>query len=336
MSATIRDVAKQANTSISTVSRVINKSPRISKETTKRVQKAIKDLQYFPNARGQSLARKRTGVVAFVAKVSRNTAFINPHLFEIMNGVQKALSKQNLTLSYVGWEEPSLDALKELIQSHGIDGVILHASMVRPSMAQYMVDSAFPHVIIGMPNFPSNVCWVDNNNILSGELAADHLLKLDRKNMAFIGGEKHDLISEIRLNGVEKVLKKASLVLKDTWIAKIASEPEAAALTIETWWKMKTTPNAIICANNSLALGCIRALNRLGVKIPQEVAVITFDDYPYAVITEPPTSSITIDVYDLGVQSARLLIEKMQKPNYHFQTYMTVPMLHQRASTTVE
>ena len=336
MSATIRDVAKHANTSISTVSRVINKSPRISKETTKRVQKAIKDLQYFPNARGQSLARKRTGVVAFVAKVSRNTAFVNPHLFEIMNGVQMALSKQHLTLSYVGWAEPSLEALKELIQSHGIDGVILHASMVRPAMAQYMVDSAFPHVIIGMPNFPSNVCWVDNNNILSGELACDHLLTIDRRNLAFIGGEKQDLISEIRLSGVEKSMKKASLVLKDAWIAKVVSEPEAAAGIVLKWWREPLKPDAIICANNSLALGCIRALNRLKVNIPQDVAVITFDDFPYAVITEPPTSSITIDVYDLGVQSARLLIEKMQKPNYHFQTYMTVPMLHKRASTSVE
>ena len=331
MSATIRDVAKKANTSISTVSRVMSQSPSISKETTKRVLKAIKELGYVPNTRGQNLARKRNGVVAFVTKVSKDTAFINPHLFEIMNGVQKALSEKNISMRYVGWEEPSPSALKELVEGHSVDGVILHASMVRPTMAQYMVDSGFPHVIIGMPNFPSNVCWVDNNNILSGELACDHLLSIGKRNLAFIGGEKHDLISEIRLSGVEKVLKKALLTLPEKWKAKVSSEPESAAAIIRSW--KDDLPDGIICANNSLALGCIRTLKELGVNIPQDVAVITFDDYPYAVITQPPTSSITIDVYDLGLQAAKLLLEKIAQPNVHFQSYITVPLLRQRAST---
>ena len=331
MGATIRDVAKKANTSISTVSRVINRSPNISKETTKRVLKVVKELNYVPNTRGQNLARKRNSVVAFVTKVTRDTAFINPHLFEIMNGVQKALSEHNIAMRYVGWEKPSPNALKELVEGHGVDGVILHASMVRPTMAQYMVDSGFPHVIIGMPNFPSNVCWVDNNNILSGELACGHLLSIGKKKIAFIGGEKHDLISEIRLSGVEKTLKKSLLTIQDAWIAKVSSQPESASAVIYSW--KNHLPEGIICANNSLALGCIRALKELNVKIPQDVAVITFDDYPYAVITQPPTSSITIDVYDLGLQAAKLLLEKIAQPNVHFQSYITIPLLRQRAST---
>lgn len=333
MSATIRDVAAKANTSIATVSRVINKSPNISKETIKRVHKAIKDLDYVPNTRGQNLARKRNGVVAFVTKVSKNTAFINPHLFEIMNGVQKALSEKNISMRYVGWEEPSPNALKELVEGHSVDGVILHASMVRPKMAQYMVDSGFPHVIIGMPNFPSNVCWVDNNNILSGELACNHLLSIGKRKIAFIGGQKHDLISEMRLTGVEKILRRALLTLPDKWKAKVNSEPENAAKVILNW--REDLPEGIVCANNSLALGCIRMLKEIGVNIPQDIAVITFDDYPYAIITQPPTSSITIDVYDLGLQATRLLLEKIAQPHVHIQSNITVPLLRQRESTLI-
>jgi DNA-binding LacI/PurR family transcriptional regulator len=95
-------------------------------------------------------------------------------------------------------------------------------------------------------------------------------------------------------------------------------------------------PSAIICANNTINLACINSLTDLGYKIPEDVAVITFNDYPYATITKPPTTVINIDVYDLGKQAAYFLVENIKKPNYQFQTYVTVPLLMIRESTQID
>ncbi len=334
MEVTIKDVARKAETSISTVSRVINKGPYISKEMAKRVNRAIKELNYTPNVRGRNLARKKTGIVAFFTRSDASTAFINPHLYAIMDGVQSALAKKQYTMTYVGYEQPTLANLKEVISSKSIDAIILHASALTKGMADYLIESKIPHTIIGVPPFPSNACWVDNNNILSGELAARHLYNIHKKQIGFLGGQFRDYISEVRLQGVQKELKKHSMFVPESWIFNTHSDHnEAKETVLDLYQKGGRLPNGLICANNAIALGALQALKILNVKIPEEVAVITFDDYPYATITDPMTTTITIDVHDLGYQAGRLVVEKIQKPEYHFQTYMTIPTLNIRKST---
>lgn len=334
MEATIKDVAKKANTSISTVSRVINKKPYISKDMAKRVHKAIRDLNYTPNARGRNLASKKTGVVAFFTRSNTSTPFINPHLYAIMDGVQKALIKKRFAMTYLGYENPKLDNLVDVITSKSIDGIIVHASALTKGMADFLDKSGIPHTVIGVPNFPSNACWVDNNNILSGELAARHLYAIGKEKIAFLGGEYRDYISDVRLLGVQKELRKHARVIPEKWTLKTHSDHKEAEDTVFKLFKESDShPNGLICANNTIALGALQALKDLSINIPETVAVITFDDYPFASITDPMTTTITIDVHDLGFQAGRLLIEKIQKPDYHFQTYMTVPTLNVRAST---
>lgn len=336
MDVTIKDVAKHANTSISTVSRVINKKRYISKELSKRVNRAIKDLNYTPNMRGRSLASKKTGLVAFFTRSDSNTAFINPHLYAIMDGVQSALRNKGYSMTYVGYEKPNLKQLIDVVSSKSIDGIVLHASALTKGMADYLVDTNIPHTVIGFPNFPSNVCWVDNNNILSGELAARHLYDIQKKSIAFLGGQHRDYISGVRLLGVKKELKKHSTHIPEKWILEMHSDHKKAEHAVINLFNLgNNPPNALICANNFIALGAIRALNSLQIDIPKDVAVITFDEYPFAEITEPMATTITIDVHDLGYQAGQLLIEKIHKPDYHFQTYMTIPRLNIRKSTSV-
>ncbi|MGS0972325.1 MAG: LacI family DNA-binding transcriptional regulator [Candidatus Izemoplasmataceae bacterium] len=333
MSVTIKDVARIAGTSISTVSKVVNGSPTISEATIKRVNDAIKSLNYVPNERGRNLARKSTKNVAFVTKVKRDMAFYNPHLFEVMTGAGKALSQRGYTMEFIGLNAPSIEEIKKIVDSKSVDGMMIHASALTPEIAKYIVKERFPHAVMGMPNFPNGVCWIDNDNNLSGQLAAKHLLSIERQKIAFIGGKQNDLISELRLEGVDEELGHHMMSLPKEYIVKTASTQEDGYQATIKLIKNHPEIDAIICANNILDLGCINALNDLGKKIPEEVAVVTFDDYPYAIITKPQTTAINIDVFDLGGQAARLLIEKINKPNYHFQSYITVPLLVIREST---
>lgn len=333
MSVTIKDVARIAGTSIATVSKVINNSPTISQKTIQRVNEAIKSLNYIPNTRARNLARKSTNNVAFVTKSKRDTAFLNPHLFEIMSGAQKTLAQKGFRMEFFGLKGPDLEIIKYIIDTKSVDGIILHASILTPEIAKYIVKSGFPHTVIGMPSFPSAVCWIDNDNELSGQLSARHLISLGKEKIAYIGGEKNDLISEIRLQGVLKELKEHILEMDNTYIIRTNSTHHDGYHATLKLLKLNPRPDAIICANNMIDLGCINALKDQKVNLPDDLAVVTFDDYPYAIITNPPTTAINIDVYDLGQQAAKLLMEKIKKPSYQFQTYMTVPLLVTRQST---
>jgi DNA-binding LacI/PurR family transcriptional regulator len=333
MSITIKDVARIAGVSPSTVSKVINQNHTISEPTIKKVESAIRNLNYTPNERARNLARKSTKIISFITLVKRDMAFVNPHLFEIMVGAQSALAQKDYSMEFIGIKHKSLELIQQLIESKHVDGLIVHASALTQEIARYIVKSKIPHSVIGMPNFPNGVCWVDNNNNLSGQIAAKHILAIEKEQIAYIGGKTNDSISELRLEGIKEELSHHNLKIEANHIIKTNSSFEEGYNATLKLLEQKPRPNAIICANNLLDLGCIKALNDLGIKIPDEIAVITFDDYPYSIITNPPTTAINIDVYDLGQQAARLLMEKIRKPNYQFQTYMTVPLLVTRQST---
>lgn len=333
MSSTIKDVARVAGVSISTVSKVINNSHTISEDTKAKVFETIKNLNYIPNERARNLARKSTKNVAFITLVKRDMAFINPHLFEVMIGAQNALSQRDYTMEFIGVKHKSLEVIENLVESKRVDGVIVHASAMNQEISRYIVKSKIPHAVIGTPNYPNGVCWIDNNNNLSGQLAAKHILSMDRTQIAYIGGKSTDIISEYRLEGMLQELKHSMVEISDSMIIKVDSSFKNGYNATIRLLDQNPRPNAIICANNLLDLGCIKALNDYSIKIPEDIAVVTFDDYPYAIITDPPTTAINIDVYDLGQQAARLLVEKINKPNYQFQTYMTVPLLVTRQST---
>ncbi|AUD65935.1 hypothetical protein BK011_09650 [Tenericutes bacterium MZ-XQ] len=333
MSATIKDVARIAGTSISTVSKVINGSPTISLPTVEKVQSAIKSLNYTPNKRAQNLAKKNTNIISFITKAKRDSAFVNPHLFEVMTGAQRTLFQRGYTMSFIGLKNSDLSVIKDLVENKSVDGMLIHASVITQEIAKYLSKINYPHIIIGMPDFPTSASWVDTNNELSGHLVAKHLIGLGREKIAFIAGEKKDLISEHRLQGVKKELTDNLVAINEDYFINTNSSISASYQVTMDLLKMDPRPNAIVCANNTIDLGCIAALNDAKVIIPDEMAVVTFDDYPYAAITNPPTTAINIDVYDLGQQAAKLLLEKIRKPNSSFQTFMTVPLLVIRKST---
>ena len=333
MAATIKDVAALAGTSTATVSKVINGSYSISQATVDRVHAAMRELKYTPNKRAQNFARKSSGSVAFVTTLERDTAFTNPHMFEIMSGVQFSLARKGYGMVLIDMAEGNCAAVEELMLQKSVDGVVFHAAIVTRELSQIVLKYEFPHVVIGTPNFPSKLCWVDNNNPISGELAAEHLLETGKRRIAYIGGYEADAISEARLKGVKTALGDAHLPLQAHLLLRGESAQSEGFRMTQELLAGSPRPDAIICANNELSLGCMKALSAAKVAVPDAMAVVSFDDYPYSRITDPPLTVVNIDVYVLGIQAGKMVIEKMRKPNLQFQTYITLPKLMVREST---
>lgn len=334
MGVTIKDVAKAAGTSVSTVSKVINGHYSISEETANRVRDVIKELNYYPSTSAQSFARGSTKIVTILTNLSPNTAFQNPHMFEIVAGLEETLRSKGYRLHLRGVDSTNAyDVAEEIISRRSADALAIHVSVMTHPLAGLLTKLRFPHIVLGMPNFESQVCWIDNNNIFSGTIAASYLLSQGYRKIAFIGGQYYDLGSSLRLQGVKQEIKNAGFQLDEQYIWLGDSTREDGFRMTAKLLDQKLLPDAIICANNYIAMGCVDALREKEMRIPDDIAVLAFDDYPFSQIIEPKLTVVDIDVRDMGKQAGKLLLDIVRHPNMQVQTYVTTSNIMERQST---
>lgn len=331
MGVTIQDVADAAGVSKATVSKVLNHSYTISEETARRVEAVIRELGYRPNRRAQSFASRATRTVLFMAQMQQGVGFANPHLFEILAGVEHSLSQKGYGLVVKQVSAQQLcENFDELMHSGYADGAIVHASAVSREAARLLARTQTPYIVIGMPDFANRLCWIDADNSVAGQIAAEHLLRCGYGRIAFIGGPREDTISAHRQKGALSVLggRMPEGCLRSEAPTSAGGETAAHALLA-----LPEPPDAVICANQYMAFGCVNALKAAGVKIPEEMAVITFDDFPFSRIMEPQLTVVDLDMYDMGEQAARNVLRRIRKPQLVVQSQSTLPVLIRRAST---
>lgn len=334
MGVTIKDVAEAAGTSVSTVSKVINGHYSISEETADRVRKVIKALNYYPSTSAQSIARGTTRIVTVLVNLSPNAAFRNPHMFEIIAGLEETLRAKGYRLHLRGVDATNVyDVAEEIISRRSADALAIHVSVMTHPLAGLLTKLHFPHIVLGMPNFESQVCWIDNNNVFSGTIAASYLLAQGYRRIAFIGGQYYDLGSSLRLQGVRQELQNAGFQLEDQYIWLGDSTRADGFRMTAKLLEQSPLPEAIICANNHIAIGCVDALLKKGMHIPADIGVMAFDDYPFSQITEPQLTVVDINVRDMGNQAGKFLIDIIRHPNMQIQTYVTTSNIMERHST---
>ena len=219
MGVTIKDVAEAAGVSISTVSKVLNGHYSISEKTAERVRGIMREMNYYPNANAQSFASGSNHTVVLLANLAPNAAFQNPHMFEIIAGLEEALCKRGYRLILRGTDATSACGIaEEIISRRSADAIAVHVGVMSHPLAAVLTRLQFPHIVLGAPDFDSQVCWIDNSNTYSGTVAASFLLSRGYKRLAFIGGKSYDLGSALRLQGVKQGLSNAGAKLEDQYI----------------------------------------------------------------------------------------------------------------------
>lgn len=334
MGVTIKDVAEAAGVSISTVSKVLNGHYSISEKTAERVRGIMREMNYYPNANAQSFASGSSHTVVLLANLAPNAAFQNPHMFEIIAGLEEALCKRGYRLILRGTDATSACGIaEEIISRRSADAIAVHVGVMSHPLAAVLTRLQFPHIVLGAPDFDSQVCWIDNSNTYSGTVAASFLLSRGYQRLAFIGGKSYDLGSALRLQGVKQGLSNAGAKLEDQYIWLGESTRADGFRMVENLLSQKELPDAIICANNYIALGCVDAVNKRGLRIPKDIGVMAFDNFPFSQIIEPPLTVVDINVRDMGTQAAKFLTDIMRHPNTQIQTYITTSDVIVRGST---
>ena len=334
MSVSIKDVAKKAGVSISTVSKALNDKSSVSSSTIERIKQTAEDMGYVPNSRARVFATKETKQIVFIADIPKDTAFYNPHVFEIIMGLQHSVSKSGYSLIVESVEKKeALEYISSLYKKNMADALVVHASIITKRLESLIVKSNLPHLIIGQPDYQSTLSWIDTDNTLSGAIAIRHLLKKDYYPVAFVGGKADDMISLHRFEGAERELKQNNLNFEGQYVLSTSSTIVSGMNAAKKILKMEKPPRSVLCANSVIAFGMMQELRNQKIKVPKDVAVMTFDRYPFSDFTEPRVTSVDMNMYEIGEEAGSILIKNLSHPNLRIQTFTSEPCIFEREST---
>ncbi|MBQ9210103.1 MAG: LacI family DNA-binding transcriptional regulator [Clostridia bacterium] len=332
MANTIYDLAKAAGVSIATVSRALNDHYAVSEETKKRVQALAEEMDYRPNARARCFAKQKSGNVLFITDLHRNVAFENPHMFEIMTGISQYLDEKNyaLLLKHATTKDgPQM--IKELMIREQADGVIIHAAILSKALAGMLHRLDTPHLVIGKPDFPTPICWMDVNHELAGQKAATYLLDRGYRRMVFLMGDQEtDKISAARRDGMLQMFAEEELSFTTLYGD---STYESGIYLAERALEMTERPEILLCTNNYLAMACLQVVRQRCLSVPEDIAIMTFDNYPFSMLTQPQLTAVEADMFDMGKEAARFILRKIRMPELQTQSYCTIPRIIERETT---
>ncbi|TJX67813.1 LacI family transcriptional regulator [Soehngenia saccharolytica] len=315
---TIKDVAKMANVSPSTVSRVISNSPRISEETAKRVKHCMKELGYYPNAIARSLANSVSNTIGLIMPIRPGETLLNPFFQEALRGIVRgatAYSYDVLLATFQGGED-EIDSMKKLISASKIDGVILMTSRVNDKAIKYLKEIDFPFCVIGSPLEEGEIFnHVDNDNITASYELTNHLIKEGKKKISIIAGDKNMIATVHRIKGYEKALNEVNYKVDENLIY-IGDFDEKTGYTYAKYlFDNKINPDAILATDDLVVFGVVRYLLERGIEIPDEVAVASFNNSILSRQFQIPITSVDIHADTLGEEAVKLLLENIEGGN---------------------
>jgi LacI family transcriptional regulator len=301
------DVAAAAGVSQPTVSRALRGDPRLSAETRRRVQKAAEALHYVPSTRGRSLATRSAGQIGIVV-----SDLGNPFYFEILDAVHEALREAETRMLVLTPDADGNVPLSRLVDG-SLDGVILTTTQLGSSLPGEMAERGFPFVLLNreVDDAPGDVCVADNAG--GAGLVAKELLNLGHREIAAIFGPETTSTGRDRERGFRDVLGASGIALgANRWRRGPFDFAVGRKLARTLLAADPSPPTAVFCANDILALGAIDEFSAHGIRIPQELTVIGFDDVAMASWRAFQLTTVSQNIYRMVRISTDLLLRRIE------------------------
>ena len=313
---TADDVAKLAGVSPSTVSRVISNNPRISEATRKKVLKCMDELGYYPNANARSLAIKKTGTIGIIIPTTSEDYFSNPFFTESIRGIIKGASNSgyDLLLSTNTEKGEELKIIQKFIKGSKVDGVILMTSKVNDECIKYLQMMDFPFSIIGSTNEKDEkINQVDNDNYLAAYELTNHIINIGRKRIAMIVGDIDLIVSKKRVKGYKKALMEAGIDFDENLLFSGSFDEKTGYDYARQISRIKPSRDGLIVAAGLVAFGAVKAFENLGIDIPRDIAIASFNNSTLAKHSNVPLTSVDINAIQLGRKAMDLLVDAIEK-----------------------
>lgn len=310
----IEQIAKLSGVSRSTVSRVINDDPNVSDKTRGKVWEVVKRLNYHPNAAARSLAAGRTRVLGLVIPMGVSTLFADPYFPLLIQGVSAACNAHDHSVMlWLAEPEYERRTIRQIMHSNLIDGVILASQLNDDPVGQALVEGQVPFILVGRNPTNDSLHYVDVDNLASTREAVTHLLRLGHRRIATITGPQNMIAGADRRAGYEAALRERGLPVEPELMVD-GEFTEAGGYAAMTRL-LPHRPDAVFAASDAMAVGAIRAVREAGLCIPEDIALVGFDDMPFAATTTPPLTTVRQPVYQTGAIAAETLIDLIEHPN---------------------
>ena len=317
MSVTIKDVAALAGVSTSTVSRVCNNNPAISRETADRVRKAMAELGYEPNVSSEPAAPQPIKMIGIVLPPSNKDGFENNFFLKAIRGVSQVCNqRQTASTIITGEDYPELlHSVKTLHLSGRIDGFILLYSRKNDVIADYLCEHGIPYVLVGKPQDPSGATLcIDNDNLLAGREAADYLYSLGHRRIGFLGKGKDHLYAADRQAGWQLSMLLHGLMPRPEDCIEM-EHVYSDDTPLRQLLCREDRPTAFMVSDDLLALVLERACTATGLSIPEDLSIIAFNNSLYSHLASPQLTTVAINAYQLGQEAATQIIGYLDNPN---------------------
>ncbi|MEU8505989.1 LacI family DNA-binding transcriptional regulator [Streptomyces brevispora] len=313
---TLEEVAARAGVGRGTASRVINGSPRVSAHTREAVEAAVAELGYVPNRAARALAGNRTDAIALVVPEPESRFFAEPYFSDIVRGVGAALADTDmqLLLTLVG-SDRERRRLAQYLTAHRVDGVLLvsvHADDPLPDLLEQL---GMPAVMNGRRSATEPLPSVDSDNFEGARGAVEHLVSRGRRSIATITGRLDVYASQRRLDGYRKAVSEAGLEPDERLIAPADFSEEGGVRAMRELLARRPDVDAVFAASDLMAAGARQVLREAGRRIPDDVALIGFDDSAVARHMDPALTSVRQPIEEMGRAMTRVLLDLIAGEN---------------------
>ncbi|MFD5905197.1 LacI family DNA-binding transcriptional regulator [Streptomyces microflavus] len=309
---TLEEVAARAGVGRGTASRVINGSPRVSEATREAVQAAVAELGYVPNRAARALAGNRTDAIALVVPEPETRFFAEPYFSAIVRGVGAALAdtEMQLLLTLAG-NDRERRRLAQYLTAHRVDGVLLVAVHADDPLPELLEQLGMPCVISGARHANEPLASVDSDNFDGARAAVEHLITRGRRSVATITGRLEVYGAQRRLDGYRAALAAAGLPPDERLIAPADFTEEGGARAMRELLARRPHLDAVFAASDVMAAGARQVLREAHRRIPDDVALIGFDDSVVARHMHPALTSVRQPIEEMGRRMAQLLLEEI-------------------------
>ncbi len=313
MALTLEEVARLAGVSRSTVSRVINDHPNVREQVRERIWEVIRETGYQPHAAARSLVTRRTRIVAVIIPEAVTTLFTDPFFPHLLCGVTQTCNSQRYHLMLSLFNDPAgpEEMYRRVVRSGHLDGVVVASTRVDDPLIPQLLRDRVPFVLVG--RYPDErVRYVDIDNVAAARMAVEHLIRLGHRRIATITGPLNMTSGEDRLEGYRQALEAHRVTVDEALI--VGGDFTEASGTVAARRLLSLSVTAIFAASDIMAVGALKVLREAGLRVPQDIALVGFDDVPLAAALQPPLTTVRQPIEQLGAMAADLLLDLLENP----------------------
>ncbi len=310
--ATMADVAARAGVSTTTVSHVLNSTRHVSEDARQRVLRAIEETGYTHNTIARSLATASTRTIGLAI-----SAISNPYFIDLVHVLEEEIRAAGYLLLLADTKDEPEEELKVIrsLHSRRVDGCVLAPSGDPEQRAlRYLTQQRLPTVLVDrLASDAFDQVGVENREATSQ--LVEHLAALGHRRVAMIGGHTGLSTTTERLAGYRLGLERGGLAFDPRLVASGSSEEEPARAAVHRLFSMPEPPTAIVAANNRMTIGVMEGLQDLRLNVPDDIALVAFDDFEWADLFHPRLTVVAQPIHDIGTEAARLLLKRLEDPD---------------------